>query len=355
MILSSAEGYDIVCLQESKRPKDQPPRLPGLGYGTLVAPRTNGGAGGGVAILVGRAFRFRGIAKHLKTDPDEFQQIVLSPADDDDESRSIVLTNFYFGSRNVTKDKLDSMTAQIANDAARPHLMLGDANAHHASWDSRASPDASGRALLEWAQQTGHAIVNTGDVTRRGNAARNQPDSAPDITMARNATVSGWQTTPFVSTDHYAITYKVKWGPEDLEPPQSALDPQRIRDGRTMYAWKKANWEAFAADVEQALASGSATNTTTTPTEKPPVYPKYRRVRVRQDLERLTDAIQRAAQRHCPRGKRPTAERLWSDTCEAAAQAAETALATHHEAQTNTTNEAFLDARDTLILPRHHL
>jgi ribonuclease HI len=240
------------------------------------------------------------------------------------------------------------MTAQIANDAAHPHLMLGDANAHHASWDSRAQPDTSGRALLEWAQQTGHTIVNTGDVTRRGNAARNQPDSSPDITMTRNATVSGWQTTPFLSSDHYAISFKVKWGDDSLEPPQSALDDKGIRDGRTMYAWKKANWEAFAADVEQALASSDPTTNTTAPGDRTTAHPKYRRVRVRQDLARLTVAIQRAAARHCPRGKRPSAEKLWSDTCEAAAEAAEIALATHHDAPTDDTNETFFNAMDTL-------
>ena len=39
---------------------------------------------------------------------------------------------------------------------------------------------------------------------------------------------------------------------------------------------------------------------------------------------------------------------MWSDTCEAVAEAAEIALATHHDAPTDDTNETFFNAMDTL-------
>ena len=126
-------------------------------------------------------------------------------------------------------------------------------NSHHPEWDSCCPvADTSGIVLHEWLLAHQYDIANSGVSTRRGTRLLNQHDTAIDITAyTSGALVTGWTSNPFPLSDHCCIQYTVSWGSSFAS---ASTDPDVV-DHRTLYSFSKADWDAFAQNCDESLAT----------------------------------------------------------------------------------------------------
>ena len=152
-------------------------------------------------------------------------------------------------------------------------LIVGDFNAHHPLWDSACdAADATGDRVAAWLDRTGWTVLNSGEPTLLDR--QTAPDVAACSTeLARRTT---WTLADSLGSDHRPMVMKIRSG---------FSSDQRIRSPR--WAYKKADWGAWSAACEAALA------------EAPPPRTSAQKL-----CTLFTSALQKASSRFIPRGSR---------------------------------------------------
>ena len=116
-------------------------------------------------------------------------------------------------------------------------LLLGDFNAHHASWHS-SSTDTRGTNMENTNNGTNFGILNWDTPTRLpGNATPSSPDVS--LASASHITSSNWQTKTTMGSDHLPILISLQMAPSSTPSLQ-----------RNYVNLRKANWEKYSKEIE---------------------------------------------------------------------------------------------------------
>ena len=263
----------IAVIQETKlRPKHKTPKFPG--YTTLRLDRRRG-EGGGLLTLVHKDIPFT----HTTS-----QTLANMPYDTITELQStrirlhkqdINIHNIYIPPTSSSPPgylpQLDYL------DTIEHSFILGDPNAHDTTWYTHQHTDARG-AL--YTQQLGsfQILNNTDTATRKPYNINTQPTS-PDVSLATPdlALCSSWRAVHELSSDHLPILIQYRLN-----------TPYRRRPRHTYTNYKKADWVAFTATIEQHLQTFNITDYTN----------------IDAAVQHLNNTITNANKKHIPTGSR---------------------------------------------------
>jgi hypothetical protein len=190
-------------------------------------------------------------------------------AHDDAREDNFNPDNFYTGSRS---------------------FVVGDFNAHYATWDYFKDEDAMGQLLDDWATDKHMCCVNDGSATRRDNAT-GKP-SAPDITFVSEDIVNriSWRPLEDIGTDHLPL-----------------LTEMPIGRGKARWCIRKADWPAYQGEIRRRLLEVAESN---------------QMANTDAAYKTFTNIIIEAAKVSVPRGRRKEGKAWWNDEVEMAVRAA---------------------------------
>ena len=149
----------------------------------------------------------------------------------------------------------------VANEAllARSsHILAGDFNGHHPSWDLNNDADDVGEDIANWIADNDARLANDGSHTF--NNSRTGKKGCMDLTIASGICVSNWCTLSPLNTAHLPIKFCVKEDPLDND----VYELPHTEVMQTRYSWKKADWEKFQKDVDDLLETTSPKKDSTT-------------------------------------------------------------------------------------------
>ena len=260
----------VALIQETKlQASSKTPTFPG--YTSLRRDRT-GGAGGGLLTLISKNVPFTNITEQI---------IATLPQDTTLEIQSIkirvgnkdyVLHNIYIP---PTSSCPQGYRPNIGILAQNGTIITGDFNAHDSTWLSSQREDPRGALLLE--QLEPMVVMNNSDTpTRKPFSSATRPTS-PDITFCSPdiSLFTEWSTTPELSSDHLPLIIKVR-----------ISKPIQPKPKHTFQNYKKADWPAFAREVEEAMQNYDVRS--------------FRSIDAA--AGELSRAINRASKRHIPAG-----------------------------------------------------
>lgn len=123
---------------------------------------------------------------------------------------------------------------------------MGDFNAHHQMWLKSQCNDQRGQHLLGEVETLPLTILNTNHPTR---STSHQFPTSPDLTITSFSLSSrcSWFPIPALSSDHLFLLLSITLTTPIPKPPH-----------RTLTNYNKANWPAFSAEVDAALAGYDA-------------------------------------------------------------------------------------------------
>ena len=242
---------DIFMIQESKMTRqDRIPNIPG--YTVLSKPRKQAigkekNRGGGLLTGIKNTIPYREIKNFDVRDTDdgitEWQMIEIPIGNE-----KLKITNFYIPSeragdcRGSTKDTVVSTKYW----PREPYdLLLGDFNAHAATWDNTTDKDDDrGKSIDRWMDNNSMVPLNTGVGTHINR--KTGKESAPDISIVKSG-----------EEDKYEWEVLKKLGASDHYPVVITRVPENIQrvNMNSKYKWdlKNANWEEFREKVENEL------------------------------------------------------------------------------------------------------
>ena len=241
--------YDMLLISETHLALGKEIKVDGFFY----IGRARDQYGGGVAIFLKMGFHDMGISWEKVTNggatSDSLESISLLLKWEESELR---VSSVYMppAPRNEAIDvaTLNSLWPDAPGVA---HLLCGDLNVHHPSWDSFVEGDDRGDALLAWADAHGYHIANDPDIpTRTCPVKVGDNRSSPDITMALNCTVGNWTTIVSDLSDHSFVEYVVAFGPNI----EDHVIPPRATRKQARFAFSKADWPGYMQRLEDLLA-----------------------------------------------------------------------------------------------------
>lgn len=254
---------DVLALQETKMgPKAKNPPTPG--YTLLRKDRTT--TGGGVAFLVRDDIPYS--ATPTRSRP-PIEEMTIKIGD-------IVISNLYIPpASSCPANFMPSIAPLLAQEKC---LVIGDLNAHDPSWCS-ALADPRGAAIAEEIDEAGMGVMN--DFLLPTRVPTNGRPTSPDVTAASPSllAVADWSVDTALSSDHLPVLISLPTQNEVTKTPAPK---------RTFVNFKKANWDDFTLDSEEAFRRAPIPTSTSTG-------------------ERTFRAILlKAAKRHIPAGRHPT-------------------------------------------------
>ena len=213
--------------------------------------------------------------------------------------------------RAAADDAREDLFSPGALPRGNRSIVVGDFNAHHASWDPYKPEDLAGRAIEEWVVDTRRVSLNDGRATRRDLATG--ASSAPDLAIVGDSLAgrSAWTVLEDIGTDHLPILTVVRDG------------VKRKDEVRAPPRWKvrRADWELFAARIREGMAD----------CEEGPAEAL---------TKRFTKAVLKAAAEAVPRGHHKGAKAWWNAEVD---EALRTARTRKSEWLADPTNEAARD------------
>ena len=214
---------DIVLLQETWLQPSKTFAIPGY---TILRRDRSAARGGDGAIVRGG-----GIITMIRDDPLFNAEIMeaVEPIRPDDSTEilqvrlfwdrtPIVITNVYApilwqvaGEVRLHQFDADNILTECLNMSPEQlHLIAGDFNAHHATWDDSyldRDPDERGTGIAEWCVDNGMVVGNTGSPTWAEPRAAGRR-SAPDLTIiSPGLSVRDWASRSAMGSDHYLVAY----------------------------------------------------------------------------------------------------------------------------------------------------
>ena len=231
----------IALIQETKlTTRSYTPKLPG--YTTLRHDRTRGG-GGGLITLIQKNIPFTNITHEIVASlpRDPTQTLELQATRITLHKQNIIFINTYIPPASSTPPDF-TLHLDHLNTLHNTYI-LGDLNAHDNTWLTTQNTDTRGTTLQ---QQLQHYTIlnNPTSPTRKPYNIRTQPTS-PDLSLATPelALRSSWETLHELSSDHLPILIKHTLHRPYFPPPK-----------QTFTNYKRADWDSFTNNIEQALA-----------------------------------------------------------------------------------------------------
>ena len=273
--------------------------VPSFLFDTYRQDTASGAARRGLAILLRRCPELLLEEVSVSTIPD--RRLVVTPNEEIEAQQAIVrwhgtplvLTNVYAPPEACISEPFSPACLDfcLAPYPDLPHVIAGDFNAHHASWDTHMGEDKRGLDIDEWAENNGFAVVNDPAVPTRAPIRNGQQQlSSPDVTMLSGTLHShAWRALPAINNcDHLPLIFNVFF--------TNPAEVQRLRTlpraGMCKLASKinKEQWDEFNKTAQQFIS------------EKP-VSQWGSAYSVKKLYERLEKALQYAAKK-LPRGCR---------------------------------------------------
>ena len=163
----------------------------------------------------------------------------------------LTITSLYLPPHRAKTD-LNAMQPVITG----PHLLAGDINSHHRTWDAHGIPDGSGSRISEWCAMNAYSCANdpeipTRKITRTIKGAQKHIITSPDVTFYKECTICDWNVNYTSTSDHAIISYTVSVGIDDL-----LLDSCTFAEvGNEYPRWNvsKANWDKYTKLAEAEI------------------------------------------------------------------------------------------------------
>ena len=176
-------------------------------------------------------------------------------------------------------------------------IIVGDLNAHAATWNQHQCPSQLGIMIEDWTVDTGLMVLNDGSHTRVNPATGGL--STPDITLATPdvGMDAEWTTPANIGSDHLPIKTTL-----------TATPPPTGR-GRGKFCFRRADWIGFRDSLEKKMSE----------IDLDTLLEKLNRD--------ITMAITTSARNHIPFGNGRSARGpFWNERCEEAVRARDAAL-----------------------------
>ncbi|KAI5731922.1 hypothetical protein M8J77_018439 [Diaphorina citri] len=204
-----------------------------FGYTFVRQDRTQD-EGGGIAFIIHNTLSYQPKALPNPGTPLEQQAITLYTS-----NSHITVVNMYIPPRSSCPSgyKADISHLLELEDA----LILGDINAHHPLWDSRAPADQRGEDITDQIEDSRFGILNEDTPTRLcGNS-----ETSPDITLASDSLIptTEWKTECTLGSDHLPIIVT-------LEQTATSQTPS---PNNVYINFKKAKWQEFEDYIEDKI------------------------------------------------------------------------------------------------------
>ena len=241
--------YDVVLLSETHLASGKELKVDGFTY----IGRARDQFGGGVAIFLKKGLHDMKISWEKVTNggatSDSLESISLLLKWGDSE---LLVSSLYMppAPRNDAID-IDTLNSLCPAAPEVAHLLCGDLNVHHPSWDSLVEGDDRGDSLLAWAGNHGYHIWNDPEIpTRTCPSSMGGTRSSPDVTMAKNCTIGNWTAIVNDHSDHSFVDYVVAFGPNI----EDHVIPTRATRKQARFAFSKADWPGYTKRLEELLA-----------------------------------------------------------------------------------------------------
>ena len=226
----------VAVIQESKlSPKSKKPCI--QNYTTVRKDRFHG-QGGGLLIYIHRSITFSKQPSSPESPSNPHLEELSIKAELG--NTKLIISNVYIPPTSSCSNGYHSSLEHLLT-TPDTHI-LGDFNAHHASWYSR-STDTRGRKMADSINGSDYGILSWDSPTR---VPPNAEPSSPDVSSASLITSCSWQTLSTLSSDHLPILIRLQM--------KTPSDPGL----RRIYVnLKKANWDRYRQEVEAALRKRS--------------------------------------------------------------------------------------------------
>ena len=189
---------DVALICETRLKYKLPARVPG--YNIVRKDRDRNG-GGGVAILIGNEIMFR--EKEIQ-DWYEDNHIETVAVEITFGKKKVIFAEIYVPPDTIIQR--ESFIETIKIDEGQSIFIGGDFNSHHALWGSTRNDGRRAEALLEFIDQHGLIVLNTGEATRITRPG--QRKSCIDLMIASPelALIADWRVlSDTYGSDHYPI------------------------------------------------------------------------------------------------------------------------------------------------------
>jgi len=288
------EKIDVACIQDTNLSAGARPRLTGwqlVGHKSRTISRAGDPTRshhGGAAFLIREGLQYE--------DKPEVAAAALAPGDDTTECtavkihdprarRPIIVVNVYVPPVRASDGRSQGFNPDFL--PAQPDtFILGDFNAHWATWDSSGCEDNEGERLDDWALLSGFIALNDGSLTR---VSPRGITTAPDVSFVPASCEQhlSWRIGNHVGSDHLPIVIEIVGGKPAKSPRRKAT-------------YKKADWDLFHQSLDEALQDWDISPPTTGTGAN----------------AFLSAAILEAAKKAIPKGSRKTQCAWWSPEVE---------------------------------------
>ena len=260
----------IAAIQETKLTEKS--KAPEIKNYTMLRKDRGTNKGGGLAFFIHDTVPFYKDKNppNLSKDPHIEELTITIPG----KSSSLQIRNIYIPPSSSCTQNYSPSLQYINENLSDTALILGDFNAHHASWHTEANEDTRGRNLSEALDNLQLGILNEDQPTR----IQNNTSTAPDISIAslRLLPTSQWKIKPALSSDHLPILITISTLVKKIKAPK-----------RTYINFIKADWDKFTEYTEEEFGKIAMTDNVCT-AEK-----TFRKI------------LNKAAGRHIPAGRIP--------------------------------------------------
>ena len=207
-----ADKPDVVLLQETwLRANDQLPAVPG--YETFRRDRhadPGGNVGGGLITLLRRCPELAIMGRNPVELHENDRKMEVLQVSFKWCNIHYCVTNVYAPPANdyiFSKDVLD--TCCLGSPEGK-HVIAGDFNGHHYSWDRLGRPDNRGTVINDWCMTNLMTPANNARQHTFKSFCQRQTKSSPDIALCSlNVVANNWKTLPTVGSDHLPISFCV--------------------------------------------------------------------------------------------------------------------------------------------------
>ena len=220
----------MACIQESKLcDTSRSPSFPN--YSVVRLDRAGGG--GGLLTLLHHSIAYSPLVSTIN---DGITEVILINAKI--AGSSINIANVYIppaSSTNIPPNFRASLAPLLSSGDT---IVLGDVNGHNEEWSCGTS-DARGDFLAGEVDNNNYSILNNPDI-----ATRPCSDSSPDVVFAPTpwALSFDWSVSTTLNSDHLPISLAIDG------------DSTPVRGGRTSFNFRKADWDAFTRETEEAFS-----------------------------------------------------------------------------------------------------
>lgn len=230
----------VICIQESKLPKNAIKKIPGYKGIYKYHLNTNNQVCGGLIVYVKDSINHAEVTVENIRDQNGETKVELQIINLYLEQFPLTLVNLY--SRGWNPEVINKLNSLLAGEH-KDSIITGDFNAHHVAWGST-STDRHGEVVWNWVTDTGKVLLNDGSPTRVGQAL-----TCLDLTIAspRLSVISDWGVMEDTwGSDHFPIITSI----------QKHGMPEPKNNSDTKFNYKKADWEKFKEMCEEINPDG---------------------------------------------------------------------------------------------------